>query len=146
MKTKILKISLVAVIASTSLYAFGGPRGFDSCDTMRSNMSYGPSSHLQNDSLRDMMITLSDMDLSSSQWRDIRKVMFDLREQRFDNSRKKDNTVLINKDGTFDKEEFVKNRTALSKEMIESQSKVVERILNILDESQKKYLVSKLNY
>lgn len=70
--------------------------------------------------------------------------MFDMREQRFENFRKKEDVVMIDKNGTFNKEEFIKNRTALSKEMIESQSKVVERILSILDDTQKKQLVSKL--
>lgn len=139
-KAKILKLSLVAALATTTLYAFGGP----GCDTMNSPMNYGSSSHFQNDSMRNIMMNLSNMELSSTQWKKIREVMFDMREQRFENFRKKEDVVMIDKNGTFNKEEFIKNRTALSKEMIESQSKVVERILSILNDTQKKQLVSKL--
>jgi Spy/CpxP family protein refolding chaperone len=139
-KAKILKLSLVAALATTTIYSFGGP----GCDTMNSPMYYGSYSHFQNDSMRNIMMNLSNMELSSTQWKKIREVMFDMREQRFENFRKKEDVVMIDKNGTFNKEEFIKNRTALSKEMIESQSKVVERILSILDDTQKKQLVSKL--
>ncbi len=144
MKAKILKLSLVAALATTTLYAFGGSRGFNGCDTINGPMKFSPSSHFQNDSMRNIMMNLSNMELSSTQWKEIREVMFDMREQRFENFRKKEDVVMIDKDGTFNKEEFIKNRTAFSKEMIESQSEVVERILSILDDIQKKQLVSKL--
>lgn len=145
-KAKILKLSLIAVLATTTLYAFGGPRGFNSCDTMSNHTTYNPSSHTQNDSMREIMMNLSDMKLSSTQWKEIREVMFEMREQRIKNFNEKEDLVIINKDETFNKEEFVKNRTALSKDMIESQSEVMEKILNILDDEQKQELVSKLHY
>ena len=95
--------------------------------------------------MKNMMMTLSDMELSTVQWKAIRKVMFDLKEQRIENFKKNNPIVLIDKEGNFDKDEFVKDRTTLSKEMIETQSEAVEKVLNILDESQRKYLASKLN-
>lgn len=145
MKTKILKLSLAVILATSTLYAFGGHKGFDNCDNMRGGMPYASSSHFQNDSMKNMMVTLSDMELSTVQWKAIRKVMFDLKEQKFENLKKNNPIVLIDKEGNFDKDEFVKDRTTLSKEMIETQSEAMEKVLNILDESQRKYLASKLN-
>lgn len=145
MKTKILKLSLAVILATNTLYAFDGPKGFDNCDNMRGGMPFASSSDFQNDSMKNMMMTLSDMELSTVQWKAIRKVMFDLKEQRFENFKKNNPIVLIDKEGNFDKDEFVKDRTTLSKEMIETQSEAVEKVLNILDESQRKYLASKLN-
>lgn len=145
METRILKLSLVAVLTTGTLYGFGGSKVFDNCDNKENGMLFPQSSHFQNNSMKNMMITLSDMELSSTQWKEIRKVMFDLKERKSENFKQKDSVILIDNDGNFNREEFVKNRTLLSKEMINSQSEVVGKVLSILDNSQKKYLASKLN-
>jgi hypothetical protein len=52
--------------------------------------------------------------------------------------------IKIDKKGVFDKDEFIKNHMAYSKKMIEAQADIIEKILDILDVSQKKILIKKL--
>lgn len=141
MRKQILTIGLAAILASSSVYAFGGfERGSNCGGQKMMNKSFMKS---QGDGIHNIMTIVSNMDLTSSQWTEIRKTMLDMKKQRLDNS---ENVMSIsfNKDGSFDKEQFVKEHTAFSKDMIDTQSKAIEKIVSILSESQRETLISKL--
>lgn len=143
-KSKIAILSLVATVAASSVYAFGGAKSFGECE--RGNPStFMKNSQFSNTGMKEVMMILSDMDLSKNQWQEIRKVMFDLKEQRLDKLDGKDNIVLVDKNGNFDKEKFIKDRTSMSKDMIEVQAKAVEKVLSVLSETQRKTLASKIS-
>jgi len=144
MKSKIVSVSLAVLVATSSLYAFGGSRGLSDCGPSKGGMFHSIRGFDTDTNLRSMMMTISQMELSSVQWSELRKVMFDLKEQRFENFDKPKISLVVDKDGNFNKESFIKNRASFSKEMIESQGNAMEKILNILDASQKKVLASKL--
>jgi len=90
------------------------------------------------------MAIVSNMDLTKEQWIEIKKTMLDMKKERLDDKQEVP-TITFNKDGSFEKERFIKERSTFSKEMIESQATIVEKITSILDKSQKEILVSKLN-
>ncbi len=142
MRRKFLKLSLVAMVAASSVYAFGGAKSFGVCDQGH-KMPFTKKGDVVNNGMKEIMMKLSDMDLSKSQWKEIKQVMFDLKEQRFDTLKNKETIILLNKDGNFDKDKFIKDRTSISKDMIEAQAKAVEKVLSILSETQRKTLASK---
>ena len=142
MRRKLLKLSLVAMIATSSVYAFGGAKSFGECD-QGAKMPFAKKGDIANNGMKEIMMKLSDMDLSKSQWKEIKQVMFDLKEQRFDTLKNKETIILLNKDGNFDKDKFIKDRNSISKDMIEAQAKAVEKVLAILNETQRKTLASK---
>lgn len=142
--TKLITLSLALMVASSSVYAFGGPKGFMDCDNRSGKMPFEKQMAMSGNGMQEVMMTLSTMDLSKTQWNEIRKVMFDVREQRFDKAGTKEAVVIINKDGTFDKEGFVKNRASLSKEMIDVQAGSIEKVLSVLTTEQRKTLATKL--
>ena len=142
--TKLITLSLALMVASSSVYAFGGPKGFMDCDRTSGKMPFQKQMVMSGNGMQEVMMTLSNMDLSKTQWNEIRKVMFDVREQRFDKVDTKEAVVIINKDGTFDKEGFVKNRASLSKEMIDVQAGSIEKVLSVLTTEQRKTLATKL--
>jgi hypothetical protein len=94
--------------------------------------------------MRMIMTALSDMDLPKEQWKSIRQVMFELKEQRIEKLETKNKTIFIDKDGKFDRDGFIKEKTSISKDMIETQAKAIEKILSILNESQRKTLAAKM--
>ncbi|WP_060825216.1 hypothetical protein [Sulfurospirillum cavolei] len=143
MKAKLITLGLTVMVASSSLYAFGGVQGWN-CGNQQNRMPFSHPMSFNGNSMRDIMMTLSSMDLSKTQWSEIRKVMFEMRDQHFDASAEKASVEVIHKDGSFDKEHFIKNRTSLSKEMIDTQAKSIEKILSILTEAQRKSLAGKL--
>lgn len=141
MKKQILKLGLAIAVVSSTVYAFGG---FDAGGPMcGGKMMNKPFMKQQGNGLHTIMSIVSDMDLSSSQWTRIRKTMLDMKRERLDNC---ENQAVISfkNDGSFDKEKFIKEHTALSKNMIAAQSKTIEKIISILNKSQKEILVSKL--
>jgi len=142
--TKLITLSLAFMVASSSVYAFGGPKGFMDCDSQSNKMPFQKQMAIIGNGMQEVMMTLSAMDLSKTQWNEIRKVMFDIREQHFDAVDTKEAIVIINKDGTFDQEEFVKNRASLSKERIDVQAKSIEKVLSVLTTNQRKTLAIKL--
>lgn len=145
MKTKIVAISIAALVATSSLYAFGGPRDFKDCSPSKGSMFFGHTKGFDSSAnLRAVMSIISEMDLSSEQWSKIRKVMFNLKEERFDKVDDSKISVVLDKDGNFDKTNFIKSRTDFSKEMIESQASAFENILSVLDDAQRKTLATKL--
>jgi len=141
MKAKLITLGLAVMVASSSVYAFNGPRGWD-CDS-KGKMPFQKEIALSGNGMQEVMMTLSNMDLSKTQWSEIRKIMFDMRDQRFESLDTKP-SVIISKEGTFDKESFIKNRATLSKEMIDAQAKSIEKVLSILSEAQRKTLATKL--
>ncbi len=143
MKVKLITLGLAVLVATSSVYAFGDPQGWN-CGNQQNRMPFSQSMAFNGNGMRDVMMTLSSMDLSKTQWSEIRKVMFEMRDQHFDVSTEKASVVVIHKDGTFDKESFIKSRTTLSKEMIDTQAKSIEKILSILTEAQRKLLADKL--
>lgn len=142
--TKLITLSLALMVATSSVYAFGGAKGFMDCDSQSGKMPFQKQMAMSGNGMQEVMMTLSSMDVSKTQWNEIRKVMFDLREQRFDKVEPKEAVVIINKDGTFDKESFVKNRVSLSKEMIDAQAGSIEKVLSVLSIEQRKTLATKL--
>lgn len=144
MKSKIVTVSLAVLVATSSLYAFGGPRGLSDCGPSKGGMFHSTRGFDTDTNLRSVMLTISQMELSSAQWSELRKVMFDLKEQRFENFNESKIALIIDQDGNFNKENFIKDRASFSKEMIESQANAMEKILNILYASQRKVLASKL--
>lgn len=139
MRKQILTAGLAILVASSSVYAFGG--GFErgsNCGDKMMNKSFMKS---QNSGMYQIISIVSDMDLSKEQWIEIKKTMHDMKKERFDDKQERP-TITFNKDGSFDKEKFIKDRSSFSKEMIESQATVVEKITSILDKSQKKILFS----
>lgn len=142
MRKQILTIGLAVLVASSSVYAFGGFDRDSNCASHKMmNKSYMKS---QNNGVHKVMSIVSDMDLTSSQWIEIKKTMLDMRKERLDDKQDMP-TITFNKDGSFDKEKFIKERTTFSKEMIETHSQMIEKIVSILDKSQKEILISKLN-
>lgn len=145
MKSKIAAVSLAVLVATSSLYAFGGPKGFKDCGPTTTNNFHTTRGFGGSDSnIQTLMSTILNMDLSSSQWREVRKVMFDLKEQRFDNFNDSKLSALIDKDGNFNKTSFMKAHLDFSQGMIESQATAIEKIFGVLDAKQKALLVSKL--
>lgn len=140
MKTKVLTLTLAALFATTSLYAVGG----GSCEGRKCSMPMEKNMGHANGSMRVIMEALSDMDLSKEQWKSIRGAMFDLKEQRIEKLDAKGKTIFIDKEGKFDKDGFIKEKTSISKDMVESQAKAIEKILSILNESQRKALAAKM--
>lgn len=146
MKKNIITFGLVAMVASSSVYAFGGPQSFMECNVNQKTMPFHKQMfNANNNGIKEIMMTLSQIELSKTQWNEIRKVMFDMREHHFESVDKQELVVLINKEGAFDKERFIKNRISLSKEMIDTQAQSIEKILNILDDAQRKTLARKLS-
>lgn len=145
MRKKILALSLAVLCTATSIYAFEAQRSSSGCNGKKCEMRMEKNAPHQNDSVRSIMTTLSDMDLSKEQWKDIRQIMFTLKEQMIENFDEKNKSHFINKDGKFDKESFIKSKFSLSKERIEIQAKTIESILNTLNESQRKALASKMS-
>ena len=143
MRTKIVTLGLAVVVAASSVYAFGGSKFFGDCDRGMGKKQFMHTSSNSNSGMKDVMMTLSDMDLTRDQWRNIRKVMFDLKEQRFD-SFDENKVVVLDKKGNFDKEGFIQERTSISKDMINAQAKSIEKILGILNAKQKKILADKI--
>jgi len=140
MKTKVLTLALAALFATSSLYAFGG----GNCDGNKCSMPFEKNMNHANGSMRVIMTALSDMDLPKEQWKSIRQVMFELKEQRIEKLEAKGKTIFIDKDGKFDKDGFIKEKTSISKDMVEAQAKAIEKILAILNESQRKALAAKM--
>jgi len=143
MKAKLITLSLALMVASSSVYAFNGPRGFD-CDSSRGRMPFQQQMAFSGNGMQEVMMTLSNMDLSKSQWSEIRKIMFEIRDQHFEGMDTKASVVILTKDGTFDKEGFIKNRASLSKEMIEAHAQSIDKVLQVLTDDQRKTLASKL--
>lgn len=140
MKKQILAIGLAVLVAGSSLYAFGGfDRGFGCTGKMFGK----PFMKSQGDGIYGVMLVVSDMDLTSSQWAEVKKVMLDVKKERLDSSENYPQAI-FKSDGLFDKEKFIEERTATSKKMIEAQAKAVEKIVSILDNSQRDTLISKL--
>jgi len=77
MKTKLITLSLALMVASSSVYAFGGPKGFMDCDSRSGKMPFQKQMAMSGNGMQEVMMTLSNMDLSKTQWNEIRKVMFD---------------------------------------------------------------------
>jgi Spy/CpxP family protein refolding chaperone len=146
MKKQIITIGLAVLVAGSSAYGFGMKGGCenDSYDSHKRGMLL--NSNKSSNSMYSLMSVISDLELSRTQQLDIRKIMFDLREE---NIQKMEDThsfnVTFTKDGKFDKEEFVNNRIKLSKQMVEVQSKMIEKIFNILDDKQKNIVQNKLS-
>ena len=141
MKRKLLTLGVAILVAGSSAYAFGpmGPRSF--CGNKMTHKSFMGNSG----TIFDMMSIVSDMELSDKQWIEIKKAMLEIKEQRLEYFEgKKVFAIKIDKKGVFDKDEFIKNHMAYSKKMIEAQADIIEKILDILDASQKKILIKKL--
>ncbi len=142
MKAKLITFGLALMVASSSVYAFNGPRGWG-CDS-KGPMPFQQQMSCSGNGMQEVMMTLSTMDLSKTQWSEIRNIMFEMRDQRFEGVDTKASVVILTKDGTFDKEGFIKNRASISKEMIDAQAKSIEKVLSVLSESQRKTLANKL--
>ncbi len=140
MKKQIITLGFAVLVASSSAYGFGMKSG--GCEK-NSNNSHNKGILLKSDKssngIHSLMSVVSSLDLSRTQKSEIRKVMFNLKEENIKNmDGKKSFTITFNKDGKFNKQEFINNRTKLSKKMVNVQSKMIEKILTILDDEQKK--------
>lgn len=142
MRKQILTIGLALLVASSSVYAFGG---FDRCENYSSQKMMN-NSFIKNhrDGIHNIMAIVSNMDLTKDQWVEIKKTMLDMKIDRIDSMEDKP-SITFHKDGSFDKEKFIKERSTFSKEMIESQGQMIEKIVSILDKSQKEILISNIN-
>ncbi|MDD3343084.1 MAG: hypothetical protein PHR87_05850 [Sulfurospirillaceae bacterium] len=142
MKAKLITFCLALMVASSSVYAFNGPRGWG-CDS-KGPMPFQQQMAFSGNGMQEVMMTLSTMDLSKTQWSEIRNIMFEMRDQHFEGVDTKATVVILSKDGTFDKEGFIKNRASLSKEMIEAHAQSIDKVLQVLTDDQRKTLASKL--
>ncbi len=142
MKKQILTTGLALLVASSSAYAFGG---VDRCENYSSQKMMSKS-FMKNhgDGIHNIMAIVSNMDLTKEQWIEIKKTMLDMKKDRIDDMEDR-LSITFHKDGSFDKEKFIKERSTFSKEMIESQGVMIEKIVSILDKSQKEILISKIN-
>ncbi len=143
MKKQILTIGLTILVAGTSAQAFMNNGDNDSCGKRMHKKSF--MSHKKDSGLHSVMSIVSDMDLSDSQWLKIRTTMKSMKKDRFKNhDSKKISKIILDKDGNFNKEEFIKNHTLTSSDLIEKRASRIEKILDILDASQKKIVADKL--
>ena len=142
MRKQILTTGLVLLVASSSVYAFGGFDRGENCSNQKM-MSKSFMKHQKN-GIHNVMAIVSNMDLTKDQWVEIKKTMLDMKKDRIDVIEDKP-SITFHKDGSFDKEKFIKERSTFSKEMIESQGLMIEKIVSILDKSQKEILISKIN-
>ena len=89
---------------------------------------------------------MDNLDLTRKQRVEIRKVMFDLKEKNFGTMEDRKTIVpMLSEDGKFKKEDFINNRTKISKAMATAQATMLEKVLNILDKDQRKIVVNKLS-
>jgi TolA-binding protein len=144
MNVKFITLTLVTLVATSSAFAFGGPQGWMNCSKEQSQIPLFKQRITPNNGMQEMMMALSEMELSKAQWNEIRKVLFDARNKHFDTSNQQELMVLINNDGTFDKEGFIKSRALITKEMIDTQAKSIEKVLHVLTDDQRKALARKL--
>jgi len=143
MKRKLLTLSLAVLVAGSSAYAFGPMGGKSFCGNKMIKKSF--MGYKNGSTIFDVMAIVSDMQLSNKQWIEIKKTMLDIKEQRLDYFEDKNIfTIKIDENGVFDKDAFIKDRMAYSKKMINTQASTIEKILDILDVSQKKILIKKL--
>ncbi len=148
MKKQIITLGLAVLVAGSSAYGFDMRGGKGCQDNSSNNHKKGMllKSHKSSNSTYGLMSSISELDLSRTQRVEMRKVMFDLREKNIEKMEdKKHFSFTFNKDGKFNKEDFVNNRFKLSKQMIKVQSEMIEKILNILDKEQKKIVLDKLS-
>ncbi|MGM0534220.1 MAG: hypothetical protein ACQERK_06985 [Campylobacterota bacterium] len=151
MKKQIITLVVSATMAASSLYAFGGSKGYGNCDKSYKSCDKGGkmfSAHRggkMDNSMRTFMMTLSDMDLSDKQWNEIKIVMMELKIERFERFEERKNTAFFDKEGNFDKKRFIDNRISISKNMATMEAKTVEKILNILDKKQRKEFTKQLS-
>jgi len=148
MKKQIITLGLAVLVAGSSAYAFS-MKDRDGCgDNFQNNHKRGMTlnSHQSSKSMYSLMSTISDLDLTRTQKVQIRKVMFDLREKNIETMEdKKTLSLIFTKEGKFNKEAFINNRVQFSNNMVKVQASMIEKVLNILDEEQKKIVVSKLS-
>jgi len=147
-KKQIITLGLAVFVAGSTAYGFGMRDGQGCRDDFPNDYKRGMlfNSHKSSNGIYSLMSTISELDLTSAQRVEIRKVMFDLREKNIETMEdKKTLTLIFTKDGKFNKEDFINNRVQFSKQMIKVQASMIEKILNILDEEQKKTVVSKLS-
>jgi len=148
MKKQISTLGLAVFVAGSTAYGFGMRDGQGCRDYFPNDYKRGMlfNSHKSSNGIYSLMSTISELDLTRAQRVEIRKVMFDLREKNIETMEdKKTLTLIFTKDGKFNKEDFINNRVQFSKQMIKVQASMIEKILNILDEEQKKTVVSKLS-
>jgi len=149
MKKQIITLGLAVLVAGSSAYAFGGPRGGQDCgDNSFKGHKKGMilNSNIKSNSMHSLMSAISDLNLSSSQRSDIRKIMFDLREQNI--QQMEDGVafkITLDGNGRFNKEDFISSRTKLSKKMVEMQANMIEKILNSLNNEQKEIVKNRLS-
>ncbi|WP_044417918.1 hypothetical protein [Halarcobacter anaerophilus] len=142
MKKFILTIGLTALVTSSTVFAFGGSNRDSNCGSYK--MMNKPYVNYQNNSMHKIMSIISNINLTQEQWIELKKTMLDMKKERLDDKLDMP-TITFDKNGSFDKEKFVNERTTFSKNMIEAQSKMIEKVVSILDESQRKFLVTELN-
>lgn len=91
------------------------------------------------------MRLLSDLDLSASQRKEIRKIMFDHHEAMLE--LREDNAptgIVLDKSGNLDKAQFIKQANKNHEAMVEKRAEMLQKILGVLNETQKKELTDKL--
>ena len=148
MKKQIITLGLAVLVAGSSAYGFSMRGGHGCGDDFQNNHKKGMllNTHKSSNGMYRLMSTISDLDLTRTQRVEIRKVMFDLREKNIETMEdKKTFTLTFTKDGKFNKENFIDNRAKFSKQMLKVQASMIEKVLSILDDKQKKIVVSKLS-
>jgi hypothetical protein len=148
MKKQIITLGLAVFVAGSSAYGFGMRDGQGCGDDFPKDYKRVMllNSHKSSNGMYSLMSTISDLDFTRVQRVEIRKVMFDLKEKNIETMEdKKTLTLPFTKDGKFNKEDFINNRAQFSKQMIKVQASMIEKILNILDEEQKKIVIQKLS-
>ena len=143
------------MVAGGSAYGFGMKGCQDGCNkNFNCNKSFNNnhkrgmllSLNKSSNSMYILMSSISDLNLSKKQRSQIKKVMFNLREKNIKKiTDNKAPTITFNKDGNFNKKDFIKNKEKLSKELIVLQADAIEEILNILNSEQKEIVIKKLS-
>jgi Spy/CpxP family protein refolding chaperone len=139
MKKLITTISLATIVAVTSAQAFGGFGGPSSCGPSKMHGGFSLAS-MHDDSLGGLMSALSNTKLTDAQWVEIKKIMIDVRDTKL--KAYLDDKKATVSDASFDKEQFVKERTKLAQKVINSQAVAIEKILKVLTPDQQKLITS----
>jgi hypothetical protein len=141
MSKKLLTLSVAILVAGSSVYAFGPMNQRSFCGNKMAHKVFRGNKGI----VFDIMSIVSDMNLSNEQWIEVKKIMLEVKEQRLKHLKnKKVFTIYVDENGIFDKDKFIQERTTYSKKMIELQADIIEKILSVLNDSQKKILIKKL--
>ncbi len=142
-----MMIGLAVVVASSSLYGFGGK---DHRGNMGGQHRFDAKDHRGDKKMKKrppreiymFMSAVSDQDLTKAQKTDMRKIMEEFKSSKKANRvEKRKSLIKIDDNKKFDKEYFINTSNERAKDRATEQANMIEKVFAILDDKQKQLVI-----